>query len=463
MSTEPVVIIGAGWAGLAAAVTLTSRGQKVIVYEAAKQVGGRARSVPFADTIVDNGQHLMIGAYQECIKILKLVGQCPYAKMKRTPLFLAVQDETGQQVEVKAPRLPAPFHLLYALITAKGLSIKDRFAAVQFGLFVKKNHYQFSQDISVKQLFDQSRQTDNIIKQLWEPLCLSTLNTPIEIASANVFMRVFKDAFTHHYYDADLLLPIIDLSEIFPNAAVQYIRNKGGEVHLQSRLEKIHIENDKIKAIDIKNDTQVQTVTTSSLILAVAPQNLNKLISATLQLNTLQLNTLQSNTLQSNTPRLKTLQLKTLQNIIDQFSYQPIVTVYLQYTPETRLNHAMQGLSGTISQWVFDRGQLCQQHGLFSVVISCEGSHMQMDEKTLIQTVQSEVSALFDQSPELQNAFVVREKRATYACTVNINTIRPTNRTDVNGLYLAGDYTDTGYPATLEGAVRSGLTAANQI
>jgi len=219
---------------------------------------------------------------------------------------------------------------------------------------------------------------------------------------------------------------------------VQYIRSKGGEVHLQSRLEKIHIENNKIKAIDIKNDTQVQTMTSRSLILAVAPQNLAKLISAT--------------------PHLKTLL-----NNIEQFSYQPIVTVYLQYPPETRLNHAMQGLSGTISQWVFDRGQLCQQHGLFSIVISCEGSHMQMDEKMLIQTVQSEVNALFEQSPELQNAFVIREKRATYACAVNINTIRPANKTDVGGLYLAGDYTDTGYPATLEGAVRSGITAANQI
>jgi len=434
----PVVIIGAGWAGLAAAVTLTSRGQKVIVYEAAKQVGGRARSVPFADTLVDNGQHLMIGAYQECIKILKLVGQCPYSKLKRTPLFLTVQDEKGHQVEIKAPRLPAPLHLLYALLTAKGLKFKDRIAAVRFGLFVKKHHYQFSKDISVAKLFEQSSQTKNIIKQLWEPLCLSTLNTPIETASANVFMRVFKDAFTHHYYDADLLLPIIDLSDTFPNAAVQYIRNKGGEVYLQSRLEKIHTENNKIQAVDIKSHSQFKTVKVDSLILAIAPQNLNKILPATLIF-------------------------KNLLDNINAFSYQPIVTVYLQYPPETQLTHAMQGLSGTISQWVFDRGQLCKQHGLFSVVISCEGQHMQMDEETLIRIVQEETNTLFEQIPKLQKAFVIREKRATFSCDVNINSLRPENTTKIDGLFLAGDYTNTRYPATLEGAVRSGLNAANNI
>ncbi len=432
---ESVIVIGAGWAGLAAAVTLASKGRKVIVYEAAKQVGGRARSVPFKDIMVDNGQHLMIGAYQQCIKILKLVGQCPYAVTKRTPLFLSVQDETGNQTEIKAPKLPAPLHLLYALITAKELSLSDRIAAIRFGLFAKKHNYEFSQDISVEQLFMQSRQTESIIKQLWEPLCLSTLNTPVKTASANVFMRVFEDAFTHHYYDADLLLPIIDLSNTFPNAAVQYIRNKGGEVHLQARLENIHIENNKIQSVDIKNNKQNQNIQTSSLIMAVAPQNLAKLLPATQELNS-------------------------LLDKVNSFSYQPIVTVYLQYPQDTQLSHAMQGLSGTISQWVFDRGLLCKQHGLLSVVISCEGSHMQMDEDTLIQAVKKEVELLFEKTPKLEKAFVIREKRATFASEVNSNSARPENTTPVKGLFLAGDYTNTGYPATLEGAVRSGLAAS---
>ena len=123
----------------------------------------------------------------------------------------------------------------------------------------------------------------------------------------------------------------------------------------------------------------------------------------------------------------------------------------------------MIGLSSTLSQWVFDRGDFCQQKGLISVVISAKGEHMTMDDVKLTQTVHDEISVLFTDKPTLINSFVIREKRATFACTVNINDIRPQNTTNVKGLFLAGDYTDTGYPATLEGAVRSGITAAEKI
>jgi uncharacterized protein with NAD-binding domain and iron-sulfur cluster len=122
----------------------------------------------------------------------------------------------------------------------------------------------------------------------------------------------------------------------------------------------------------------------------------------------------------------------------------------------------MTGMSSTLSQWVFDRGLLCQQAGLISVVISSHGEHMLMDDDKLTQVVHDEISLLFDNKPVLLDAFIIREKRATFACKVGINNIRPGNVTNVKGLYIAGDYTDTYYPATLEGAVRSGLAAVNQ-
>ena len=140
--------------------------------------------------------------------------------------------------------------------------------------------------------------------------------------------------------------------------------------------------------------------------------------------------------------------------------YQPIVTVYLQYSKDIKLSQEMIGLSNTLSQWAFDRGSFCQQKGLISVVISAKGEHMAMDDVKLTQTVHDEISILFEDKLTLIDSFVIREKRATFACTVNINDIRPTNKTNIKGLFLAGDYTDTGYPATLEGAVRSGLAAA---
>ena len=436
MNTEPVVIIGAGWAGLAAAVKLTEQGHTVTVFESAKQAGGRARSVNFNGLEIDNGQHILIGAYTECLSLMKTVGIDTEAALKRLPLLLTVIDKT--KLILQAPPLPAPLHLLYALFTAKGLKFKDRIAAIKFGLYLKKHNYQLKQDISVEDLFQLTQQTDILVRQLWEPLCLSIMNTPIKEASANVFMNAFRDAFTNKRKDADLLLPTTDLSNLFPNAAVKYIENNGGKVYLKSRIEKIEINNNEVTAVNAKIDNDKQSIKTPHVIIATAPQNLNKLIAEHSTLNS-------------------------ISNNIEQLNYEPIVTVYLQYPEEIQLTQSMIGLSSTLSQWVFDRGSFCQQAGLISVVISAKGEHMTMDDDTLIKLVHDEISILFSSKPTLIKSFVIREKRATFACTVNINDIRPTNTTNVKGLFLAGDYTDTGYPATLEGAVRSGLAAASLI
>jgi len=433
-----VVIIGAGWAGLAAAVRLTEQGHRISLFESAKQAGGRARAISFNDLAVDNGQHLLIGAYTECLGLIKTVGIDTSTTLKRLPLLLTVIDKKCSTLRLKAPALPAPLHLLYALFTAKGLKLKDRMAAINFGLYLKKNNYQLEQDISVEILFQRTGQTDILVRQLWEPLCLSTMNTPIEDASANVFMNVFKDAFTNKRKDADLLVPTVDLSNLFPNAAIKYIEEHGGKVYLKSRIENIEIKDNQVTAITAKIDNEIKKIKTSNVIIATAPQNINKLISEHSVLNS-------------------------ISNNIEQFNYEPIVTVYLQYSKYTQLTQAMLGLSSTLSQWAFDRGIFCDQHGLISVVISCNGPHMALDDDTLAQTVHDEIAMLFTTKPSLIKSFVIREKRATFACTVNINDIRPQNETPIKGLFLAGDYTDTGYPATLEGAVRSGLTTAEQI
>lgn len=436
MNREPVVIIGAGWAGLSAAVKLTRQGYKVTVFESAKQAGGRARGVNFNDLDVDNGQHLLIGAYTECLSLMKTVGINIETALKRLPLLLTVVGKTN--LILQAPALPAPLHLLYALVTAKGLNVKDKIAAVRFGLSLKKHNYQFDQDVSIEELFTKTKQTTTLIKQLWEPLCLATMNTPIETASANVFMRVFKDAFTNKTKDADSLLPTTDLSSLFPKAAVKYIESKDGKVNFRTRVENIEIIENKITSVTAKINNELENIKASQVIIAVAPQNINKLI-------------------------IDTPALKDISENINEMTYQPIVTVYLQYSEDVELTQAMIGLSNTLSQWVFDRGSFCQQNGLISVVISTIGEHMAMDDDKLTQTVHDEISVLFTKQPTLIDSFVIREKRATFSCTVNINDIRPRNITPVEGLYLAGDYTDTGYPATLEGAVRSGIAASNLI
>jgi len=257
---------------------------------------------------------------------MKTVGIKTEASLKRLPLLLTVADKSSKnKLILQAPPLPAPLHLLYALFTAKGLEFKDRITAIKFGLYLKKNNYQLKQDISVEELFQLTQQTDILVRQLWEPLCLSIMNTPIKEASANVFMNVFKDAFTNKRKDADLLLPTTDLSNLFPNAAIRYIRNNGGEVYLKARVDNLEISNNEVISVSAKIDNEIKTIKTSQVIIATAPQNLNKLITSH--------------------PTLKPISKN-----IEQFNYEPIVTIYLQYPQETQLVQPMIGLSSTLSQ-----------------------------------------------------------------------------------------------------------------
>ncbi|MDH5395407.1 MAG: hydroxysqualene dehydroxylase HpnE, partial [Gammaproteobacteria bacterium] len=331
MNEEPVIIIGAGWAGLAAAIKLTQAGKNVLVLESAKQTGGRARGVKFNSHNVDNGQHILIGAYYECLNLFKTIGIDTATKLKLLPLQLTVIDKNKTALKLTAPKLPAPYHLLYSLLTAKGLSFKDKIAGIRFGLYLKKNNYMFSQDISVSALFIATKQTGRLIKNLWEPLCLATLNTPVHKASANVFMRVFKDAFTRNRKDADTLLPTVNLSELFPVEAVNYIEAHGGLVKLKSRVENIIIENNKVRGVEINQGLQTaQLIESSQVIIATAPQNLKKLLS-------------------------KHDNLKTVSTSIKHINFEPIVTIYLQYSGDPKLEQNMTGMSNTLSQWVFDR------------------------------------------------------------------------------------------------------------
>jgi predicted NAD/FAD-dependent oxidoreductase len=156
-------------------------------------------------------------------------------------------------------------------------------------------------------------------------------------------------------------------------------------------------------------------------------------------------------------PALKALALN-----LQQFEYEPICTVYLQYPESVQLPVPMLGLLGSIGQWAFDR-QICEQPGLIAVVISSSGIHMDWPNSQLVDVISTELANLFPTWPQPTNTQVIREKRATFASQVNINQSRPTNQTAIEGLWLAGDFTQTGYPATLEGAVRSGVQCTQQI
>lgn len=437
MYKSHVAIIGGGCAGLSAAAALVERGYTVTLFEAGSQLGGRARTVAVETNgllhLLDNGQHILLGAYQETLALLKKVGINKKKAFLRVPLQINMQSGAAKSVfSLKSFNLlPSPFNLLFGLLFCKGISIKERLAALQFMRNLKDTQYQITQDLPLKLFLINQQQSKKLIEFLWEPLCLAALNTPINKASTRIFLNVLRDSFSGNKKNSDFLLPRLDLSQIISEPLSHYIQAKGGVIKLNQRVRRVEVEGDGYSI-----ETRSEKLHFSHVIIAVSPARIEKLIAA----------------------------LPKLHHAIEQtqtYQYQPIYTVYLQYPAGTKLPSVISGLCGSIGQWVFDRGQLCDQQNLISVIVSAEGKHQQLTQDELALRIAKELNRAFPALSKPMWHKVIAEKRATFSCEPNL--ARPTNRTSQPNVFLAGDYTYPDYPGTIEGAVRSGIYCANLI
>ncbi len=433
-----VVVVGGGWAGLAAAVELCCHGVNVTLLEAAPHLGGRARSVAYGDQLIDNGQHLLLGAYRDTLRLLQTVGVTEAAMLQRQPLHLLLKSPHQPDVRIRCPALPAPLHLIAGVLRAEGLTMLDRLAALPLCRSVLAARFKVEQDISVAAWLAHHKQPSALIRILWQPLCLAILNTPVESASAHVFIRVLKDAFARQRDDSDLLFSRVDLGSIFPMPAQRFIETHGGAVILNQRVKALRLHNNAGAVQGVTTTTQ--EINADHVILAVPPVSCQRLLEPHAELYG-------------------------VAQRLAQIRHEPICTVYVQYPPHIKLEIPMIGLLDTTSQWVFDRGLYgLEQAGLMAVVISGPGEHMTLSNPALSARVVKELGQIFTEWPtpihDAENAVIIREKRATFSCHTGIGSLRPASTLPVRGVWLAGDYTDTGYPATLEGAVRSGIQCA---
>jgi len=425
-----VIVIGGGWAGLTAAVKLTEHGHSVTLFESAKQLGGRARCVAFNKQAVDNGQHLMLGAYAQTLDMLSLCGVNLSNALLRETLNVHVIDKQKDNFTLTLNRLPAPLNILFAFITLPNIRMKDRVKTVLFLLKLRIDNFTLRSDITVKKLL--RHQPEIIIKMLWEPLCIAALNTPISEASAKIFLNVLKDSFTRNSNASDLLIPKQDLGSLFVQPAIQYIEDHGGTILLGNKVDRISYNSIHPVVIDVTGNEYHA----KHIVLAGSSQSTLALLE-------------KSDLFEKTQQQLRAI------------SYEPICTVYLQYENDVRLSQTMIGLTGCAGQWIFDR-HCCGQPGLMAVVISASGSHMQLDKMTLAQLVNDELSTIFGW-PDALKSFVIREKRATFKSHVDIDKLRPSISTSKDNLWLCGDYTAGPYPATLEAAVQSGVQCSQEI
>jgi squalene-associated FAD-dependent desaturase len=430
---EPVVVVGGGWAGLAAAVELTHHGVPVILIEAARQLGGRARCVRFDDLRVDNGQHLLVGAYQATLKLIERLGLQESDVLFRMPLSLRMDSLNGRGLEFRVPRLPRPLHLLAGLATAPGLSLAERWAAAALGRAVEREILTVDQDMSVQAWLMGHRQPVSLVGRLWEPLCLATLNTPLRQASARLFLQVLQGTFKGPPQCSDLLIPRTDLGSAIPAPSLDFIERHGGQVRLNQRVLGLDIQNGRVQGVRLRTEC----LPARQLVLAVDPVMCQRLLASHEAL-------------------------QPIAGQLQQLGTEPTSTVYLRYPRSVALDRPLRGLVGATSQWLFDR-RVAGQPGLMAAVISAGGPHMGLSNRDLAQRVARELARLRPRWPAPLASLVIREKRATFAARVGVDRLRPDQRTSIDGLWLAGDFTQTELPATLEGAVRSGQHCATQI
>ncbi len=422
--TGHVAVLGAGYAGLAAAVTLAAAGAAVTLVDANRTPGGRARRVDYRGTGLDNGQHILLGAYRETLALMREVG-APAALLRREPLALRYPGSLA----LAAPRLPAPLHLAVALARAEGLAWPERRAALRLALAIRRAEAAAREGETVEGFLDRLSQPPRVRRLLWEPLCVAALNTPAPRADAAVFARVLRDALARRRADSDLLLPAADLTSLLPDPAIAWLGERGARILLGRRATGLAREGGRWRV----QFAQADPLEFDAVVCAAAPFEAAALLAAV--------------------PGLGPLAGK-----LAAMAHEPITTVYLQYEGRVALPFPMIGLDGGHAQWLFDRERLGGPRGLVAAVISASRAQAGLDHDVLATAVHRELARVASLPGPPAWTKVITEKRATFACVPGL--ARPGADSGAPALALAGDYTAGAYPATLEAAVASGRRAA---
>lgn len=422
VAARRVAVVGAGWAGLAAAVRATQAGHRVTLFEMARHAGGRARAVDHEGVPLDNGQHILIGAYRETLDLMRAVGVDPAAVLQRRPLALLDPHGHGLALPAGAP-VPA---FVRAVLRLRTWPLRERWVLLRTALAWRLAGFSAPPDQTVAGLMHglplRARQ------ELTDPLCVAALNTPAEQASAQVFLRVLRDALFSGPGAADLMLPRVSLSELFPVPALRWLETHGTEWHAGTTVDRVQRESGSWTVNDRPFDAVVLACTASQAA------------------------------------RLSAAHAPDWSRQAGAFGYEPIVTVYLA-SPGTRWPHPMTSLASGAAkpaQFGFDLGALDAQgfrSGLFAFVVSGARAWVERGLEVTAEAVLAQARDDFPPGAWAQPPRVVRalaERRATFLCTPNLQ--RPPSHI-VAGLCAAGDYVEGPYPATLEGAVRSASTA----
>lgn len=440
-----VIVVGAGFAGLSAAVRLTRRGARVLVLEARARLGGRATAFPDRDTgeLVDNGQHILLGCYAETFAFLRDIGAEDRARLQ-PQLAITMIDRTGTRSRLACPSLPAPFHLVAAVLEWDALSWRDRLSVLGMATPLKNARRELqpgsnvraaSPDETVENWLIRNGQTPRIREMLWDPLALAALNQPPDQAAAPTFARVLAEMFGTDPRAAAIALPTRPLHVMYAEPAREFVERHGGTVKTGATA-KVVVTHGAVAGVQAGSERW----SAGHVISSVPWFGLAGLFDE---------------------PPAA------LAGVIDRASRMassPIVTVNLWFDRQV-IDEPFIGLPGRAMQWVFDtRVVFGGDASHLSLVSSGAASILARTNDELIAAAHTELLEAVPgtRAARLVRATVVREPRATFSLAPGQPT-RPSTETGVRGFLLAGDWIDTGLPATIESAVRSGHRAAQLV
>lgn len=441
--SRPVAVIGGGWAGCAAAWALACRGVPVVLHEAAPVLGGRARRVERAGLPIDNGQHLMVGAYGATRSLLRSIhGGRADPGLVRQRLAIAPFARTEGALALSAPALPAPWNVAAALAFARGLALGERIAALRWLAALRRDRWSRPPGESVDSML--SALPASVAQGVLAPLALAALNTPTARASARVFAhllgRVARDRGA-----SDFLLPVLDLSELLPEAAARRVEARGGEIRLRSAAV---VASATADGVDVHAGGA--TWRASAAIVAVGPHQLAHVFAPSVAAQPDVADALEAT---------------------GAMRFEPTATVYLGFRERVRLPSRIARLDDLPGQWIFDRHDVLARapdaaaaralKGLVAVVVSAAGAFDDLDAKALAGRVQAQLKRLKPAFPIAVWSQVIVERRSTFACEPGVR--RPRTAALGPRLHLAGDFLDPDLPATIEAAVASGEAAGRAV
>ena len=419
------LVLGGGFAGLTSAVYLSKAGYKIELIEASPKLGGRAYSFtdPETNTIIDNGQHILMGCYRETLKFFKLINATHNLEFQKR-LKVSFIKEGFKLFLLETKGIFYPFNLICGILNYSVLRFAERLRIISLFLKLSLIPAKDLKNLTVYEWLEQEKQTESIRKAFWEILCVGSLNTSISKASAATFVDILKKIFLRGNKSATIILPARGLSETYCINAQKFIKQNNGIISFSEKVESLQFDSGGL----VKIKTSKRIIEEFDFVISALPlfafEKVVKDVKAFADIN---------------------------------LKYSSILSFHI-WLKENRLNRDFYGLINSKVHWIFNHGS----H--ITLVISDANDLMELSKEELIEIAGIELKKFVDiPRDDIISFKIIKEKRATFIPSNDIKGQRPPSVTKYSNFYLAGVWIETGLPSTIESAVKSGRIAADLI